>query len=151
MHMKNAIEIIKDDHRAVENAYARYQAAPDTPEGEQEKDACAKEIFDSLEAHTAMEEDHFYPVLREAGGMKETAKVAEAYTEHAGVKVLIKTLRNASAGAIRDTGMKEMMAMVAHHVKEEETELLPDAEKILGEATLEDLGKTLAPLAPSQS
>lgn len=143
----SAIALIKQDHRAVEKMYRSYK----TVEGKRdERDRIAKEICDSLEMHAKMEEKHFYPAFQEGATAKGNLLIVEAYAEHLGMKALLKTVRTMSEGRGRTTMMDALMRVVKHHVKEEEDELLPMAEKELSEARLLDLGAKMVSLSPSE-
>jgi hemerythrin superfamily protein len=142
----SAVALIKQDHRAVEKLYREYK----TKEGDEaERNRLAEEICKSLEMHAKMEEKHFYPALRKKTSAKGDLKVTEAYAEHLGMKALVKTVKSLPEGRIRGATMKTLMDVVKHHMKEEESEMLPEAERLLGNE-LESLGKKMAALSPSE-
>ena len=77
------MEILKSDHEKVLSLFKAHQSAsPD------EQASFAKQIFNELELHTAIEEELFYPALREQGDLKEIAELeaddSEATEELAG-------------------------------------------------------------------
>jgi hemerythrin superfamily protein len=79
----DAVEILKSDHEKVLSLFKAHQSAsPD------EQASFAKQIFNELELHTAIEEELFYPALREQGDLKEIAELeaddSEATEELAG-------------------------------------------------------------------
>ena len=79
----DAVEILKSDHEKVLSLFKAHQSAsPD------EQASFAKQIFNELELHTAIEEELFYPALREHGDLKEMAELeaddSEATEELAG-------------------------------------------------------------------
>jgi len=135
----DAIQVIKRDHRAVEDLYAEYQGSHD----ESKKELLAKEIFDSLDNHAKMKETFFYPALSEEGD-EEEAMVREAQAEHNDMKSLIARARD-TEGEELDSLLSELMETVLGHVKEEEEELLPDAERRLGARKLTALGEEMEP------
>lgn len=143
----SAAELIKKDHRAVEKLYRAYKAAEGN-KGERER--LAEEICASLSEHAKMEEKHFYPALREKAKTKDDLMVAEAYAEHLGMKGLVKTVEAMPEGRARESLMSALMGVVKHHVKEEETEMLPKAEKLLGAEMMAELGRKMATLSPSE-
>jgi hemerythrin superfamily protein len=150
MDMKNnksAVALIKQDHRAVERLYRDYKAAQGN---EEERDVCVEEICKSLDMHAKMEEKHFYPAVRKEADAREEMMVVEAYAEHMGMKALVKTVKNLPEGMARDATLQALMGVVKHHVREEEQEMLPKAEKLLGDAKLEELGGKMAPMSPSE-
>ena len=128
--MANAIELIKSDHRKVEQLYQRYQGANGHP---QPRDAIIKEICQELRLHAQLEEEIFYPAVERQLGREGTSLVKEALKEHSEMKHAIRQLQ-ASEGASPESEQvfREMMQGVQHHVKEEETEMLPKAQQQLG-------------------
>jgi hemerythrin-like domain-containing protein len=144
---KSAITLIKQDHRAVERLYREYKAA----EGkERDRDRCAEEICKSLEMHAKMEETYFYPAVRKEVNATGDLMIVEAYAEHLGMKTLIKAVKALPEGQAREATLNALMAVVKHHVKEEERELLPEAEKKMEKEELMALGKKMARLSPSE-
>lgn len=136
--MANAIDIIKKDHREVERAYEDYKGA-----GPEEKEELARKLFSLLEAHADMEEEIFYPELRKKFSPAQEKRIDDALAEHAEVREIIEVLRrNDTSVRSFDTEMRSLMRSVGHHVREEETKLLPKAEKELGKE-LEEIGKKM--------
>lgn len=66
----DAVEILKADHEKVLSMFKEYSSS--SPE---EQAPFAKQIFDELEIHAAIEEELFYPALREQGDLKEAAEL----------------------------------------------------------------------------
>jgi len=58
--MANAIELIKSDHRKVEQLYQRYQSINGQT---QQKQPIIQEICHELAIHAKLEEDIFYPAV----------------------------------------------------------------------------------------
>ncbi len=143
----NAVALIKQDHRAVEKLYREYKAGAEKSE---ERGVLAEKICTSLDMHAKMEEKHFYPALQKEVKGKDELLIVEAYAEHLGMKALLKTVKAMPEGRIREGTLKALMEAVKHHVKEEEEEMLPQAQKVLGEEKLEALGKKMAPMSPSE-
>lgn len=66
----DAVEILKSDHEKVLSLFKAHQSAsPD------QQVSFAKQIFNELELHTTIEEELFYPALREQGDLKEIAEL----------------------------------------------------------------------------
>ena len=103
------------------------------------KKALANTICDALEIHATLEEEIFYPVMREVNSAEPV--LAKSQPEHDDMKALVAELR-----ATRETDMRhdfllhKLMREVIHHVADEETVLLPEAERLLSKARLEELG-----------
>ncbi len=141
--MKHATTIIKKDHRAVEAAYESYMSA----KTDAKKLSFAKEILTALTAHAKMEEKHFYPALRKEGKARGKALVLEAAVEHGEVKMIIAFLKKLKPGRALDAGLSMLLGLVGHHVKEEEREILPYAEEVLGAERMEELGEKMEPFS----
>jgi hypothetical protein len=148
----DAIGLLKDDHRMVEELLDRFEASedPDT------KVELAQEICQALTLHAHVEEELFYPALREAGMAHEM--LDEAEVEHHTVKQLIAELDGARADAdLFDARVKVLGEYVKHHVQEEENEIMVEARSLgidldaLGEEILDlktRLESRVAELAP---
>jgi hemerythrin superfamily protein len=112
---KNAIQILKADHREVEGLFKAFKNSKSAAE----KQSLAKEICEALKVHTRIEEEIFYPAFIQATGDKELHN--EALVEHQGAKRLIEEIENSGAGdALFDAKVKVLSEMIKHHVKEEE-------------------------------
>lgn len=138
MYEHDPIEMLKEDHKKVKGLFEQYRDAGDG--AVKRKEEIAREIFAELELHARVEEEIFYPAL-EASQEDETEKmVTESYLEHSMVKSIIEELRGLDAGATNfEAGMKVLMDNVEHHIKEEESNLFPLAQKELSDE-LDSLG-----------
>ncbi len=140
----NAITLLKQDHLAVAKLFREFEAAGDG--AHKHKQQIAQKAFDALELHTRLEEELFYPAIETAGkdehGPSAEAErmVAEAREEHRVVKALISQLKGTAPGVEFDATFKVMAENVEHHVEEEESELFPLTQKLLGAAELEEIG-----------
>src|ERR1700760_1989579 len=109
----NAVEMLKADHRKVEDLFEKYENARG------KKAEIAKKICLELIVHTMLEEEIFYPACREAG--VEDDMMDEAAVEHDGAKVLIAELEHGSPDDdYYDAKVKVLSEEIKHHVKEEE-------------------------------
>ncbi len=103
------------------------------------KKALADTICDALEIHAALEEEIFYPVMRQRDAGEPFMHKAEP--EHDEMRRLISELRRTSGSDPRhDKLVMELMRDVMHHVADEETTLLPHAEAMLSKDALSELG-----------
>jgi uncharacterized membrane protein/hemerythrin superfamily protein len=140
MASHNAVAMIKADHRRVEELYQRYQRLTDQPA---ERRAVVEQICQELEVHAKLEEDLFYPAVQAKLEKEGTDLVDEAVKEHSDMKRLIRQLESSGAAdAHYDQTVHLLMRGVQHHVREEEGEMLPQAEQHLG-AALEGLGRQM--------
>lgn len=103
------------------------------------KKALAETICDALEIHATLEEEIFYPVMRPRAANQKVMEKSEP--EHMEMRHLIQELRNTDPRDSRhDELMFELMRDVQHHVADEETVLLPEAEATLSKDRLSELG-----------
>jgi hemerythrin-like domain-containing protein len=129
----DAFQLLKEDHRKVEQLFSQLESAS----GKAKLDVF-KQIKTELDLHTHIEEKIFYPALEEP---EETHDLAlEAYEEHAVVKTLLKELSRArTANDEWEAQAKVLQENVEHHVEEEENELFQKADSALSDEELEDL------------
>jgi hemerythrin-like domain-containing protein len=109
-----------------------------------ERSDLVREIVKSLELHTRIEEEIFYPAVRRLGTERAEDMVLEAYEEHHVVKTMMCELSGADPEderfAAKLTVLKEL---VQHHVEEEEEEMFKLAKK-LGTEELDAIGEEMA-------
>ncbi|MGK5068874.1 hemerythrin domain-containing protein [Janthinobacterium sp. RT4P48] len=103
------------------------------------KKALAETICSALEIHASLEEEIFYPEMRQLVG--DAAVMQKSVPEHQQMRRLIAQLRATDAAASQhDALLLELMRDVLHHVADEETVLLPEAEARLTTKRLSELG-----------
>ncbi|BBK36907.1 hemerythrin [Allostella sp. ATCC 35155] len=111
---KDAIALLKADHRLVEDLFEKYENARTATQ----KAKLAEQICLELTVHTRIEEEIFYPACR---GEMEDDLVAEAFVEHDGAKVLLAEIEAAEPDEeYYDAKVMVLAEMIRHHVKEEE-------------------------------
>ena len=117
--------MIRMDHTHVVAAFHQFRAdtAPRVKKG------LADNICLALEVHAQLEEEIFYPALREVSPDETLDK---AKPEHDQMRRLVAQLRGLHpTDPAFDETVFELMRMVLHHVADEETQLLPKAERLL--------------------
>ena len=120
----NAIELLKHDHREVEEYFEEYEDLED----DAEKAELSAKICQALKVHAQIEEELFYPAAREATGDEDL--LDEAVVEHAGAKRLIEEIESMEVGEdLYDAKIRVLGEQIKHHVKEEEEKLFPEAER----------------------
>jgi hemerythrin-like domain-containing protein len=120
----DALALLKDDHREVESLFSRFEKA----RGEAEKGRLGEKICNELDVHARIEEQLFYPAVREA--IADDELMNEAEVEHASAKDLIGQIQASSPSDERyDALVKVLAEYVRHHVKEEEREMFPKARR----------------------
>jgi hemerythrin superfamily protein len=131
-----ATGMIRTDHSHVVATF--HQIHVDTPT--RTKLALVNTICLALDIHARLEEEIFYPAMREVAE-RDSHLVDKSLPEHAEMRRLIGELRAIDPGdPAYDRCLLELMRDVLHHVADEETTLLPDAERLLGDERLSELG-----------
>jgi hemerythrin-like domain-containing protein len=126
----DAIALLTADHEAVKGMFKRFEDMKDDPSAESEKRELVQRICAELTVHTTIEEEIFYPALRDAIDADDL--VDEAEVEHASAKDLIEQLEGASPGDEQyDAKVKVLSELVEHHIEEEESEMFPKAKKAI--------------------
>jgi len=132
----DAIKLLKDDHKQVKELFREYEAAGDR--AHQKKKGIAERVFLELEVHSAIEEEIFYPAVREKAGKEGKELIAEGFEEHHVVDVLIEELKGLDPeDEAYDAKFKVLTENVEHHIEEEEGELMPEAKDVLGDRIAE--------------
>jgi hemerythrin superfamily protein len=121
----NALDLLRKEHRAVLSLLQRFDRTDDERE---QRDLC-QQIVEELEAHTTLEEECFYPFVREATGRADL--IEEATIEHATAKDLIDELRGRDQDAVHFHALGKVLGeYVSMHVREEEEQIFPVVEKL---------------------
>jgi len=133
----DAIALLKADHAKVSSLFERY----DHTRNDSVKKKLAEQICGELEVHTQVEEEIFYPRVREAIGDDDL--MDEATVEHAGAKNLIAQLKKGDiVDDLYDAKVTVLSEYIKHHVKEEHKEMFPKARK--SGVDLKELGQEIA-------
>ncbi len=118
-----AIDLLKADHKKVQTLFKQFEKIRQEGDGE-EKSALAKQICNELTIHTMIEEEIFYPAVREA--IEDQDLMDEAEVEHAGTKHLVKQLQSMqSSDRFYDAKVRVLGEQVRLHIEEEQNEMFP--------------------------
>jgi len=110
-----------------------------------------KALSNELKMHTQIEEEIFYPAVREIGSSKAEEMVDESYEEHHVVDLVLAELPNVDPEDERVAAkMTVLSELVERHADEEEDEMFPMAEKKLGKERLQQLGEQMEQMAGGQ-
>ena len=140
---QDAVELIKSDHRKVEQLFREFEEAGDR--AYKTKQELVGQIVEELQVHATIEEEIYYPAVEAKARKDGKELIAEAVEEHHVVKILLGELSAMSSeDEPFDAKVTVLMENVRHHVEEEESELLPQSEKILGTDELTRLGEQMA-------
>jgi hemerythrin superfamily protein len=121
---KDAIQLLKADHREVEKLFGQFEKAS----GEARQMRLARKICLELKVHTGIEEEIFYPASREF--LKDDEIVNEGLVEHQAAKDLIAQIEGMDASdEMFEAKMSVLQEQIEHHVQEEEKQLFPKLQK----------------------
>ncbi|VTU39365.1 protein [Variovorax sp. PBL-H6] len=129
----DACSLLDADHRNVKKMFKEYEtlAGSKAANASQKKRELANEICMELTVHAQIEEEIFYPALREA--IKETDLLDEAEVEHASAKDLIAQIQDATDVDDKfDAKVTVLGEYIDHHVKEERNEIFVKARAARG-------------------
>lgn len=136
----NAIDLLQADHERVKGILT--QLSESTDRGIKKRTELLAKLEMEISIHTRLEEEILYPAYRKAGGKEQEIMYHEAKEEHRTVDSLVlPDLKVTDPSTPEFAGrVKVVKELLEHHIEEEETEMFPQAKKLLGKATLEELG-----------
>lgn len=135
---KDVLSLLIDDHRKVQKIFKDFESEKDS----EVKRAMVVEACNELTVHAEIEEQVFYPFLREQDPEEFSDLLNEAKVEHASAKDLIAQLSTMGPDdELYDAKFTVLGEYVAHHVQEEEDELFT---KIISQKI--DLRELLEPM-----
>ncbi len=129
----DACSLLDTDHKNVKKLFTAYDelVGSKAASATAKKRQLAQQICAELTVHTQIEEEIFYPAVREA--IKETDLLDEAEVEHASAKDLIAQIQDAEEiDEMFDAKVKVLGEYIDHHVKEERNEMFPKARAAKG-------------------
>jgi hemerythrin superfamily protein len=119
---EDAVDLLDADHKAVKSLFIEFNALSDDQAPAADRQAVALKICQALTVHAQLEEELFYPAVRQAIG--DDALMDEAILEHAEAKEMIARIQEMDAQdeAFDDT-VKELGIDIDHHVLEEREQI----------------------------
>jgi hemerythrin superfamily protein len=137
---QDAIALLTSQHREVAAMFEQFEALGDRAKTSKKK--VTDQICTALTLHAQIEEEIFYPAVREASKDVEDM-VDEAVVEHAAAKDLIAQLEAMDPDEeLYDAKVKVLGEQIEHHVGEEEKEMFPKVRKL--SLDLVELGQEMA-------
>jgi hemerythrin superfamily protein len=128
-------DMIRFDHSHVMVTFHQY--TKDKPASV--KRALAETICTAVDIHARLEEEIFYPVMRQLTNDEQVMDKSEP--EHEEMRTVIALLRRTDPHSQdHDRLLNDLMRIVVHHVADEETVLLPQAEAMMTKERLSELG-----------
>ena len=135
----NAIDLLKQQHREVEELFEEFEQAGEG--AKKTKERLCQQIGDALAVHATIEEKIFYPESKQENTEE---LLRESVEEHLAVKKLLVDIMKSDLDdpqfEAKITVLKEQ---VEHHVEEEEKELFPLIAKSCSKEDLEDMGRRM--------
>jgi hemerythrin superfamily protein len=139
-----ATDLLKKQHK---NVKALFKKVENTEDGRRRRQLM-DQIANELKIHTKIEEEIFYPAVREIGTSKAEEMVDEAYEEHHVVDLVLAELPKVDPEDERFAAkMTVLSELVEHHADEEEDAMFPMCEKKLGRERLQQLGAQMQQMA----
>jgi hemerythrin superfamily protein len=126
---QDMLKMLAEDHRKVVEMFDRFEKMkdagdPDTEAKQMLVEVCCAE----LTVHAQLEEELFYPALRDA--IDDMDLLDEAEVEHASAKQLMAELAAMQPDDdLYDAKFTVLGEYVKHHIEEEEKEIFPKAKK----------------------
>jgi hypothetical protein len=132
--------LLAENHTAIDRLFNEFRSIAKNRGADAEKAEIVRSVGAALSMHAAIEEDVFYPALREAGDADN--KLDEAEIELATIRSLVSRLEEMEpADELYDATVSILAEYVRHHVKEEEGEFFLKAKK--AELDLDSLGERM--------
>jgi hemerythrin superfamily protein len=136
----DAMSLLKDDHRKVKKLLAELEST--TERGVKTREELFTKVKQDLVVHEAIEEEIFYPALKEHPKTKEIA--LEGYEEHHVVDTVMAEIEGVAYDdekwGAKFSVMKENLE---HHIEEEEGEMFKQARQVFDQDELTQLGESM--------
>jgi len=125
---QDALELLDADHQLVHQLFQQYRelAAHDAPDARRK--ALAEQICMELTIHAKLEEELFYPPVREA--IRDDDLMDEAEVEHASAKdLIVQILSMDPHEELYDAKVTVLGEYIDHHVREEREDMFVKARR----------------------
>ena len=139
----DALQLLKSDHDKVKKLLTEGEST--TERGEKTRTELFATIKGELMVHERIEEEIFYPALREHPKAKDI--VLEGYEEHHVVDEIMGELETTPVtDETWGAKFKVMKENIEHHIEEEEGEMFKQARSVFSADELESLGARMLEL-----
>jgi len=139
--LMDAIALLKQDHKAVRALFRRFERT--SPAAAKTNQELANRIIEELSRHAAIEEELFYPTVRETFPDDEEY-VLEALEEHHAAKSLLAEIDRLSPTHERFRAkVMVLIESVERHIEEEERTVFPELRRVMDRRQLAELGRAL--------
>jgi len=137
----DALQLLTKDHDHVKKML---EELDDTTERAiKTREQTFAKLESELEVHEAIEEEIFYPALKEHSKTRDIA--LEGYEEHHVVDTVIAEMGDVPVSDETWTAKFAVMKEnLEHHIEEEEQDMFPKARKVFDQQELDQLGERMA-------
>jgi hemerythrin-like domain-containing protein len=137
----DAIALLKEDHDRIKPLLTELKETTDR--AEKTRSELYSRIKEELVVHEIIEEEIFYPTLKEHPKAKDI--VLEGYEEHDAANRLLGELDGMEpTDELFGAKAKVMAEMIEHHIEEEEGDMFKKARQVFDADELEELGERMA-------
>jgi hemerythrin superfamily protein len=140
----DAVALLQRQHDEIRSRFEEFDGL--SSRASKKKDELVKSIITDLVKHAEIEEQVFYPAVRdELEGLED--ELDEDLEEHHAAELLLSELDGVSSDAPRfDAKVKVLQENVLHHMEEEESDLFPKVRDGLDERRRRELGGAMVEL-----
>ena len=136
----DAMSLLKEDHEKVKKILGELEST--TERGVKTREELFTKVKVELVVHEAIEEQIFYPALKENSKTKEIA--LEGYEEHHVVDTVMAEIEGVAYDDEKwGVKFKVMKENLEHHIEEEEGEMFKQARQVFDEDELAQLGESM--------
>jgi hemerythrin-like domain-containing protein len=136
----DALSLLKEDHQKVKKMLGELDLT--TERGVKTREDLFSKLKEELQVHETIEEEIFYPALKEHPKAKEL--VLEAYEEHNVVDTVMSEIEGVAYDDERwGAKMTVLKENLEHHIEEEETEMFKQARQVFEREELDELGSRM--------
>jgi hemerythrin superfamily protein len=137
----DAIDLLDADHLSVYALFQSYRELVRMRAGAQQRRALAEEICMELTIHARLEEELFYPAVRE--GLNDDELMDEADDAHAGQReIIVQILSGSADDPLYDARMAALAECVERHVRQQREQVFNRA--LASRLDLQALGLSIA-------
>jgi Hemerythrin HHE cation binding domain len=136
----DAMSLLKEDHQKVKKLLSELEST--TERGVKTREELFTKVKQELVVHEAIEEEIFYPALKEHPKTKEIT--LEAYEEHHVVNTVMAEIEGVAYDDEKwGAKFKVMKENLEHHIEEEEGEMFKQARQVFDQNELAQLGESM--------
>lgn len=134
---EDAVAFLQSQHKAIAALFAQIRQG----QAAAEKAQLFRLIADSLVVYAALEENEFYPAVKER---RTKSLLLESLDEHLAIKRILADMLEVSVSAPSfDAKLKALQDEVEHHVREEEHVLFPAVRALFPSDELQDIADAM--------